>query len=93
MTPVIDAVVEVARNMTGKDFVEEARTLGRLGLSDMDGPQIRSVVDEGFPVSVLGCCRSVRKRNVSTEASSSPGLAIRLRMAVVCSRTGPGVTV
>jgi len=51
-TPAIDALIEVARNMTGKDFVEEARTLGRLGLSDMDGPQIRSVVDEGFPISV-----------------------------------------
>jgi opine dehydrogenase len=51
-TPAIDAVVEVVRSMTGKDFVEEARTLGRLGLSDMDGPQIRSVVDEGFPISV-----------------------------------------
>jgi opine dehydrogenase len=51
-TPAIDALIEVARNMTGKDFVEEARTLGCLGLSDMDGPQIRSVVDEGFPISV-----------------------------------------
>jgi opine dehydrogenase len=47
-TPAIDALIEVVRSMTGKDFAEEARTLERLGLSDMDGPQIRRVADEGF---------------------------------------------
>jgi hypothetical protein len=34
--------------MTGKDFAAEARTLERLGLSGMDGPQIRRVVEQGF---------------------------------------------
>ena len=47
-TPAIDALVEVVRSMTGKDFAAEARTLESLGLSGMDGPQIRRVVDEGF---------------------------------------------
>jgi opine dehydrogenase len=47
-TPAIDALVEVVRGMTGKDFAAETRTLERLGLTDMDGPQIRRVVDEGF---------------------------------------------
>ena len=47
-TPAIDALVEIVRNMTGKDFAAEARTLERLGLSGMDGPQIRRVMDEGF---------------------------------------------
>ncbi len=47
-TPAIDALVEVVRSMTGKDFAAEARTLERLGLSGMDGSQIRRVVDEGF---------------------------------------------
>ena len=47
-TPVIDALVEVVRSMTGKDFVAEARTLERLGLGGMDAPQIRRVMDEGF---------------------------------------------
>jgi hypothetical protein len=47
-TPAIDALVEVVRSMTGKDFAAETRTLERLGLTDMDGPQIRRVVDEGF---------------------------------------------
>jgi hypothetical protein len=47
-TPTIDALVEMVRNMTGKDFAAEARTLARLGLSGMDGPRIRRVVDEGF---------------------------------------------
>jgi hypothetical protein len=42
-TPAIDALVETVRNMTGKDFAAEARTLERLGLSGMDGPQIRRV--------------------------------------------------
>jgi opine dehydrogenase len=47
-TPAIDALIEIARDMTGKDFAAEARTLERLGLSGMDAPQIRRVVDEGF---------------------------------------------
>jgi opine dehydrogenase len=51
-TPAIDAVIEVVRSMTGKDFAAEGRTLERLGLSGMDAPQIRTVVDEGFPISV-----------------------------------------
>ena len=47
-TPAIDALVEVVRQMSGKDFEADARTLDRLGLSGMDGPQIRRVMDEGF---------------------------------------------
>src|SRR3954447_8671923 len=47
-TPAIDALVEVVRSMTGKDFVAEARTLERLGLGGMGAPQIRRVMDEGF---------------------------------------------
>jgi opine dehydrogenase len=47
-TPAIDALIEVVRNMTGKDFTAEARTLDRLGLAGMDAPQIRGVVDAGF---------------------------------------------
>jgi opine dehydrogenase len=47
-TPAIDALVGVVRSMTGKDFAAEARTLERLGLSGMDGPQIRRVVEQGF---------------------------------------------
>jgi opine dehydrogenase len=48
-TPAIDALLGTVRNMTGKDFAAEARTLGRLGLAGMDLPQIRRVVGEGFP--------------------------------------------
>jgi opine dehydrogenase len=47
-TPTIDALVGVVRSMTGKDFAAEGRTLERLGLSGMDGPQIRRVVEQGF---------------------------------------------
>jgi hypothetical protein len=47
-TPSIDALVELVRKMTGKDFAADARNLDRLGLSGMDGPQIRRVMDEGF---------------------------------------------
>ena len=47
-TPAIDALIETVRNTTGKDFAAEARTLERLGLSGMDAPQIRRVVDKGF---------------------------------------------
>ena len=34
--------------MTGKDFAAEGRTLDRLDLSGMDGPQIRRTMEEGF---------------------------------------------
>jgi hypothetical protein len=47
-TPAIDALIEVVRNMTGKDFTAEARTLDRLGLVGMDTPEIRRVVEAGF---------------------------------------------
>ena len=47
-TPAIDALVELARSMTGKDFAADARTLERLGLSDMDAQQIQRTVEEGF---------------------------------------------
>jgi opine dehydrogenase len=47
-TPAIDALVELVRNMTGKDFAVEGRTLERLGLSGMDGPQIQQVMEQGF---------------------------------------------
>ena len=47
-TPSIDAIIEIVRKMTGNDFAGEARTLERLGLSGMDGPQIRRIVEEGF---------------------------------------------
>jgi len=47
-TPAIDALVEIVRNMTGKDFAAEGRTLNRLGLTGIEGPQIRGVVEKGF---------------------------------------------
>jgi opine dehydrogenase len=47
-TPAIDALVGVVESMTGKNFAAEGRTLERLGLGGMDGPQIRRVVQEGF---------------------------------------------
>ena len=33
--------------MTGKNFAAERRTLDRLGVTGMDGPQIRRVAEEG----------------------------------------------
>jgi len=47
-TPAIDALIEIVRNMTGKDFAAEGRSLERLGLSRINGPQIRRVAEEGF---------------------------------------------
>jgi opine dehydrogenase len=47
-TPAIDALIEIVRNMTGKDFAAEGHTLERLGLKGMDGSQIRRVVETGF---------------------------------------------
>jgi hypothetical protein len=46
--PAIDALVEIVRSMTGNDFAGEGRTLERLGLSGMDGPEIRRVVESGL---------------------------------------------
>ena len=47
-TPAIDAVIEMVRSMTGKDFAADGRTLERLGLSGVDGPDIRRIVEWGF---------------------------------------------
>ena len=47
-TPAIDALVELARTMTGRDFADQARTLARLGLEGMSATEIRRVMDEGF---------------------------------------------
>jgi opine dehydrogenase len=47
-TPAIDALVRIVRDMTGKDFATETRTLARLGLSGMSASEIRRVMDEGF---------------------------------------------
>ena len=47
-TPAINALVEVVRCMTGKDFAAEGRTLERLGLNGMNRDQIRRVLEEGL---------------------------------------------
>jgi len=47
-TPAIDAVIAMARYLTGKDFAAEARTLERMGLAGIDTTRIRRVMEEGF---------------------------------------------
>jgi opine dehydrogenase len=47
-TRAIDALVEVVRCMTGKDFSAEGRTIERLGLKGMGGHQIQQIVESGF---------------------------------------------
>jgi opine dehydrogenase len=47
-TPAIDALVEVVRTMTGRDFADEARTLARLELEGISAAEIRRVMDQGF---------------------------------------------
>lgn len=47
-TPAIDALVELVRCMTGKDFAAESRMLERLGLGGMDAPKVRRIVEKGF---------------------------------------------
>ena len=40
-TPMIDAVIELVRGLTGNDFSREARTLERMGLAGLDAAGIR----------------------------------------------------
>lgn len=47
-TPMIGALVELVRGLTGKGFSHEARTLQRMGLSGMDATGIRRVMEHGF---------------------------------------------
>jgi opine dehydrogenase len=47
-TPMIDAVIELVRGLTGKDFAAEARTLDRMGLAGLDAAGIRRVMEHGF---------------------------------------------
>ena len=47
-TPMIDAVIELVRGLTGKDFAAEARTLDRMGLAGLDAAGIMRVMEQGF---------------------------------------------
>jgi opine dehydrogenase len=47
-TPAIDALVEIVRCMTGKDYATEGRTLHRMGLAGMNAAAIRHVLAEGY---------------------------------------------
>ena len=47
-TPAIDALIQIVRSMTGKDFAAEARSLDRLGLAGLDASQIRRILENGF---------------------------------------------
>lgn len=47
-TPAIDALIEIVRCMTGKDYSTEGRTLSRMGLEGMTAAGIRHVLAEGF---------------------------------------------
>jgi opine dehydrogenase len=47
-TPAIDAVIKLAQTLAGSDFAGDARTLDRMGLTGMDGGQIKRVLAEGF---------------------------------------------
>lgn len=47
-TPMIDAVIELVRGLTGKDFSPDARTLQRMGLAGLDAIGIRRVMEQGF---------------------------------------------
>ena len=58
-TPAIDALIELSRNMTGKDFSGEARTLDRLSLSGIDVLQ-SSVPSRRDPVAEHALSRADR---------------------------------
>jgi opine dehydrogenase len=47
-TPMIDAVIAMARTLAGTDFADTERSLDRMGLGGMDAAGIRRVVVEGF---------------------------------------------
>jgi opine dehydrogenase len=47
-TPTIDAVIELVRGLTGKDFSLKARTLQRMGLDGLDAAGVRRVMEHGF---------------------------------------------
>jgi opine dehydrogenase len=47
-TPMIDAVIGLARGLMGRDFVAEARTLDRMGLDGLDAKGIVRVMQQGF---------------------------------------------
>jgi opine dehydrogenase len=47
-TPALDALIAIVRNMTGRDFTAEGRTIERLGMSGMGAAEIVQVMNEGF---------------------------------------------
>ena len=47
-TPAIDTLIETAKLMTGRTFVNEARTLERMGINGLNPVRIRELVRDGF---------------------------------------------
>jgi opine dehydrogenase len=47
MTPIIDNTIQMATNLTGRNYMEEGRTLKKLGLESMDIDQVRDYVRLG----------------------------------------------
>ena len=47
-TPAVDAVIEIVKQMTGKDFAANGRSLDRLGLAGKSATEIRHVYEHGF---------------------------------------------
>ena len=47
-TPAIDAVIEIVKQMTGKDYATNGRGLERLGLAGKSSAEIRQIYEHGF---------------------------------------------
>jgi opine dehydrogenase len=47
-TPAIDAVIEIVKQMTGKDYAANGRSLERLGLAGKSAAEVRHVFEHGF---------------------------------------------
>jgi opine dehydrogenase len=56
-TPMIDALIELARGLTGMDFSGTARTLERMGLVGLDAAGIRRVLEQGYAARGAGTAR------------------------------------
>jgi opine dehydrogenase len=47
-TPATDALIQICKSMSGKDYADTARTLERMGLAGKDAAGIKKVFEEGF---------------------------------------------
>jgi hypothetical protein len=87
-TPAIDALIEIVRNMTGKDFAAEGRTLERMGLGRYRRAPYPTRCGRRVQLAVHLTCSQNRAAITAAAAALAHGFAFAGVAAGIARRTG-----